>query len=329
MPDIYDYIMPPVRPQPKDQARFTMEHSPLFREPWWRPGSTESWNSETRPTVFGGYENLCDAISICMKYLQGYHREYGSDPWYVWFPLEIVPLNIGDKIYSELNGAIYTVKSNTSEFIGVYKLEGPGQPPGLDDILYVAEEKRLNFMEGWPSAEDPNLYFTQEEWDRRRQEPWRKTVTYRYNLIEPAGHKDYFSGTREISPRQLQALKYEDGTVASPHSQRFDVEVTFDCWDLSNNGAVEVARWFREAMQVVLPVMRGYGLDQAHFIRQGQDVHITRWRNDIMARSLVYRFRLSEVKMFSEAVLNYLRTRIVVKPSGEVGADFAQQVPPA
>ena len=275
------------------------------------------------PGPLTSYEKIVDYIGIQLKYLQGYHRPYGNDQWLIWFPFEIVPLSQGTRVYCYNRNVTWTVKDADNKKAGVYRLEPTGQPPTESDILYVGEENRLRFMVGYPNSTDTTSYFTTEELRKNAKEPFRPTVTYRFIRVEPAGTRSYFGGTTQHKPVRMPFVKYEeDGVWVQPTLNLYDVELQFDCWGKTNQEAVWLARRFRTAMKWIIPVLRGCGLMTAHFIQQKMDIHLTRRRNDIVARSLVYRMRLQEVDLWKAHILDYIHTRIAVSPSGDIGMSF-------
>lgn len=334
---MYNYFatkLPRPTPRRKQQRNLKEIDVPQFRIPLVRPNETEIEDGKEAYTAFESWDNLLDSIDICLKYLQGYWRPIGheseTDPWKIWLPFEFVPLSIGTNLYTT-DGNTFSVKDIDNEYEGVYLLEGAGQPPTLGDILYVAKANRLQFMIGWPNAEDPNTYFTTEDWAKRKSDPWLPTITYRVMRVEPAGTQSYFEGRRQLGSRLVDTITYEDGITAEYYEQRLDLEIQFSTWDQTNEGAVRLAKWFKRAIEVILPVLRGHGLEQGHFWKQEEDVHLTRWRNDIVARSQVYRFRLGEVSAVEGRTLASLNASIVhvnidTQETGEVGANFDVQV---
>lgn len=321
--DLFDYYVPTPAPQARGAPRLPERLLPLLKRPLYRPDTSEE-DPGLGPLPLPTYESLIDAISILLKYLQGYHRIISPDHWVIWFPFEIVALKADTRVFMERGSqsGVYKVKDPDNKFIGVYRLETAGQAPQASDILYTSDENRLRFHVGYPAAEDVNTYFTDQQLEQNKAEPWSRTITYRILRVEPAGSKDYFGGTKDITKKSFGAFKYENGIVAEVFGQRFDLEVQFDCWDQTNEGAVDVVRWFRNAMKLAIPVLRGHGVEQAHFWEQKQDVHVTRWRNDIIARSVVYRFRILEGELIRRGTIDELDVRVAAQDDGELAAEL-------
>jgi len=311
-------------PVEKNKRRMPDSMVPLMQRPLFRPNDYNLTEDDAPArSMLPGYESIVDAIDIMLKHLQHYVKPYDTNPMRVWFPFEYMPLKEGDKIFdAQTPTNVYTIKDLDNKYQGVYNLEGNGSAPTKQSILYVSPEDRIRFMVGYPASEDNDTYAETEGWESLKSGTHNPTITYRFIRVEPAGHKDYFSGTRDIGSRFVGSFEYEDGTVATVNSQRFDVELQFSCWMSTNVGAVNLTRWFREAMSIIIPVLRGHGLEHGHFYKQEQDVHLTRWRNDIIARSIVYRFRIGEAKAMKAYILKSLTVRTTVSDDGEIGMEI-------
>jgi hypothetical protein len=195
--------------------------------------------------------------------------------------------------------------------------------PAAGDILKLDEAAGnvVNFHIGYPNAEDVHYYFDEETLEEKQSEPWVDTITYRVLRTNPAGVRDLFGSPKEYRPRRLET-QYEDayGRNVEYRVQNFDSEIQFDLWSRSNENSEALASWFRYFMNLYTPIFMENGVVQVVFLGKLEDIHVTRWRNDIIARSVRYGVRTQEVTAYDVGVIHRIRATFVAGLS-ELGAN--------
>lgn len=295
--------------------------NPFVRPKWGATSSviTERGRTHRSATV----DDLLDFVWLGIRTYQGYWQHLGSDPYVVWFPFA-PDIEKGETIYCERptestdpkarkEVLVYTVKAlMRNEGINVVKLDG-NSAPQTGDIMKLDESKgkTIDFRIGYPNSEDVNYYFDEETLKHEAEQPWRDCVTYRVLRTEPAGVRDLFGEPKEYVPRRIET-KYEDvqNRNVEYRAQHFDSEIQFDCWGKTNEDAEALASWFRYFMTLYTPIFRENGVIQIVFLGKRQDIHVTRWRSDIVARSVRYGIRTQEVTAYDVGIIHALRATL-------------------
>jgi len=291
--------------------------TPFYR-PYWshieKTGPAPRARAQRQATV----DDFLDFIYIGLKTYQGYWESHGTNPYMVYFPFAL-SLDKGDKVfnikqrcnYSNSDNIVaYTIKSLVrSAGQNVVLLDG-NEAPHKDDTLILDESsnKIADFHVGYPNSEIGHQYFTEDQLSENAANPWVDTITYRILKTEPAGARDLFQGRREYKPRVMET-QYESlqGRNVEYRVQSFDSNIQFDCWAETNERAENLASWFRYFMNLYIPIFQENGVIQCIFLGKMEDIHVTRWRDDIIARSLVYGVRTQEVTAYDVGVFHSLR----------------------
>lgn len=275
------------------------------------------------------YNQVPHMIGLALKWYQSLQASCGSDPFVVHFPYawnllysDNLSDYIGRKVLNHTKSVVYSIKGVRQSERGIVLLEGT-VPPELNDKLMFSETVHpnllINFVEGYPHNDENDSFFTQEDLQKNAEHPWTDTISYRLLRSEPAGVKEFFSGTRDRSYRQIETIKDENGTHVRT-TQRVDTEFQFDCWTQSNDRSTLLAEWFKSSMKRIIPALQANGLMVGTWTGQLSDRHVTRWRNDILGKSQQYMFRTSEIEMFSEEEIKSLTASVAV--SNEEGAEI-------
>jgi hypothetical protein len=269
-------------------------------------------------------------IGIALKWYQSLHAPVGNgaDPYLIHFPYawnllysDTLSDFVGTKVFNHTKTVVYSIKGVRNSERGIILLEGAVPPEPNDKLMFadsVHPNLLVNLVEGYPHNDDNQSYFSEEDLQSNAQQPWTDTISYRLLRSEPAGVKDFFSGTRDRSYRQIETIKDENGIFVRT-TQRVDTEFQFDCWTQSNDRSTLLAEWFKSSMKRIIPALQVNGLMAGTWTGQLSDRHIVRWRNDILGKSLQYMFRTSEIEMFSEEEIKSLTTRVTV--TNEEGAE--------
>lgn len=291
--------------------------TPFFRPHWGQTAKTGQ-APRARALRHASVDDFLDFIYIGLKTYQGYWESYGNNPFMVYFPFALF-LDKGDKIFNikqrgNFDGGNdiieYTIKS-LSRNIGenVVILDG-NQAPQNGDVLMLDEssDKIVDFHVGYPNSESTRQYFTDEQLSDNASDPWVDTITYRVLRTEPAGTRNLFEGRREFRPRVVET-KYESlqGRNVEYRTQSFDSEIQFDCWAQTNERAESLASWFRYFMNMYTPIFMENGVIQIVFLEKMEDIHVTRWRDDIIARSVRFGIRTQEVTAYDAGVFHSIR----------------------
>ncbi len=103
-----------------------------------------------------------------------------------------------------------------------------------------------------------------------------------------------FQGVKETKPR-FREFKLDSGSncdyLHHVGGQLFDSIVQFDFWAKTNHEASFMLNWFIRFFELHRWVWKWNGVKEILFWRQTDDAIVTRWRNDIVSRSLQLYFQ--------------------------------------
>jgi len=328
-------------PQPfRPGIQITEQNTILLDDPGYVAPIDYETNIQDQPPRAVGWREVTfnqvpHMIGLALKWYQSLHAPVGNyaDPYLVYFPYawnllysDTLSDYVGRNVLNHTKSVVYSIKAVRQSERGVVLLEGPVAPEPNDKLLFaetVHPNLLINFVEGYPHNDENDLFFTQEDLQNNAEQPWTDTISYRLLKSEPAGVKEFFSGTRDRSYRQIETIKDENGSYVRT-TQRVDTEFQFDCWTQSNDRSTLLAQWFKSSMKRIIPALQANGLMVGTWTGQLSDRHVTRWRNDILGKSLQYMFRTSEIEMFSEEEIKSLTLSVAV--SNEEGAEIVKNL---
>ena len=308
--------VPLIKPQTWGKwRRNSVKNVALIANPFLRPawGIQAHTTAAPRARAFreASVDDFLDYIYIGLKTYQAYWKPYGTNPFSIFFPFA-TRLEVGNIIYNDPRPnrpemVTYTVKALLKNAgINVVLLDGPVAPV-VGDVLRFDESRGdlLQFNVGYPNSEETHFYFDEKTQKENASKPWKDTITYRILRTEPAGVRDLFGEPKEYRPRRLETkYEYQENRNVEYRVQSFDSLIQFDCWTMTNEDSEALASWFRYFVNLYTPIFLENGVGQVIFLGKLQDIHVTRWRNDIIARSIQYGVRTQEVTCYDVGVIH-------------------------
>jgi hypothetical protein len=193
-------------------------------------------------------------------------------------------LESGNFVFNRTTGETYTINSIIDEDTKTVRLQGTIAPQ-KGDKLELDDADMVNFVSAYPQV-------------HAEPETWRDTITYRVQRREPGSLQAHpFDGRKEIKPRVRQTIPDPDhpNFHVAIYGQWFDNLIQFDCWSTTNHGADSLISWFEDFMFRYTWVWKKNGVQEMLYMNRGMDENISRWRDDITNRTLVYYFRTEKI----------------------------------
>ena len=280
-----------------------------------------------------GSADIPEAMAFMAESLldnQGYFIRVEGNENRVWLPFALNPLfNVGDEYVNIDNKETYTVKEiitlpddqgkdrKTGELILSSK---NGEPAAPERWHRLRPKNHLRFMHSFPKTlsqpyqfDPPNesgfpaLSMPAEE-DQGERAPWTDTITWATIRREPGGLQKPFEDPRETKPRHREVMRSSKTDNCDylhfVEGQQFDNIIQFDIWAQTNERAESLATWFQDFFERYRWVWKWNGVKEILFWQQNADAIVTRWRNDIVSRSIQLYFQ-------TERLRNYPVRRIV------------------
>ena len=246
--------------------------------------------------------SLNDVTTYIYQSLLDFQSKWYSDfrgPDYINMP-NARYLAVGDRIRNTTTGQTYIILDliDKSGYIpnpngNIIRLNlqgGVGPIPG--DLLALEEKNTVNFQTAY------SRFYQEIPLDG-----WRDTVIFRVTRREPGTvGKHPFDPPTEIKPRVRQFVPDPDHPDCHVMimGQWFDNLVQFDCWSKYNNRVDELIEWFEDFLYKYTWVWKKNGVNEALYWMRKQDEEISKWRNDLAVRSLLYYFRTEKLVTIKE-----------------------------
>jgi len=229
-------------------------------------------------------------------------------------------LAVGDKIANVTTGKTYLIAEVISEATkgGVIRLNTQSTlPPVLGDVLALEEKNTVNFMSSYSRYyQDLPLV------------DWRDTISYSIKRREPGTIGNHpFDPPTELKPRIRQYIPdpdHRDCHVAIM-GQWFDNLVQFDCWSKFNNRVDELIEWFEDFMYKYIWVWKKNGVNEILYWMRITDTEVSKWRNDLASRTVIYYFKTEKIVTLKEYDLRQIDMYFELDnalPSGFVGVKY-------
>lgn len=224
-------------------------------------------------------------------------------------------LKAGDRIKNITTGEIYTISKVLDRRSKLIRLSTGKVAPATGDVLELANDNMVNFVSGYPLE-----YKDKIAWD-----DWVDTITFRIKRKEPGTiGKHPFDPPTEIKPRVREIRvdpDYNDSHITIL-GQWFDVLIQFDCWSKTNNRSDDLIEWFEDFMYQYVWVWKKNGVNEILYWMRTQDEQVSKWRNDLATRNVLYYFRTEKIVIIREHDFKqidlYLEMSNTV-PSGWIG----------
>ena len=221
-------------------------------------------------------------------------------------------LKSGDKIKNKTTGEVYTIDAVLNNREKLIRLTTGTTAPATGDVLELTDDNMVNFVSGYPME-----YKEKTAWD-----DWVDTITFRVKRKEPGTiGKHPFDPPTEIKPRTRDYIADPDYPDCHIHilGQWFDVLIQFDCWSKYNNRVDGLIEWFEDFMYKYTWVWKKNGVNEILYWMRKEDEEISKWRNDLAFRSVIYYFRTETITTLREYDLKQIDLYLQVAnslPSG-------------
>lgn len=228
-------------------------------------------------------DDVTSYIYLSLVDFQGKFIQDKNNSWWVTF-LNAWKLTIGSSIQNITSGETYIINQFVDKAKKKVELRGV-VPPTRSDILELSEKDLVRFVPAFSSEE-------QELAD------WRDTITYKVSRREPGVVTGKpFGSPQEIKPRLREELPDPENPRHHIFIQGwwFDNLIQFDCWARTNQEADKLISWFEDFVLKYTWVWKKNGVQEILYWSRGRDETITRWRNDIVNRTLLYYFRTEKI----------------------------------
>jgi len=108
---------------------------------------------------------------------------------------------------------------------------------------------------------------------------------------EPFGPQKLYKGR----PRELLKDPDNPGHSIDVRVQTFDNLVQFDCWTTDNFASNKLANWFKKFLSLYIPILKRNGVQEMLFWQRLRDSAVTKWRQDLISRTLQYFVRTEDI----------------------------------
>lgn len=244
-------------------------------------------------------------------------------------------LDVADTFTCIDTGLVYTVKSVFRDETGVKTGEAiiEGAAP-LEIWNRLIPDYRLIFTHSHPKSLAQPYKFDDDTNLEQVDEPWTDHITWLTIRREPGSMgREPFGDPREQKPRHREFVI--DDRLDCDYSQQilgqqFDNIIQFDIWAQTNKRASFLIEWFHDFMIKHVWVWKLNGVKDIYYWQQTSDALVTRWRNDIVHRTVQWYFqterlshtsirRLREIDVTFDVLThgeNLVEPTTIVDPSG-------------
>jgi len=128
--------------------------------------------------------------------------------------------------------------------------------------------------------------------------PIRPTIIYALIKKEPGSiGKTPFGPQKQAKPMHREFIRDQHwaGHSVEMLGQWFDLLVEFGCFTTDNRSADLLADWFERFMRQNTWVLKLNGVQELMYFQRLRDSAVTKWRQDLISRTVQYYFRLEEI----------------------------------
>jgi len=267
-------------------------------------GAAYSYKKSTRDRN----ANLNDAMAMVDILLQQYEMVYEphvTDKKLLLMPNLFKKPEEGAKIKNTVTKEVYTIEDVivhpvTKMWEGLIKISA-NTPPSVNKserLQFLRPQDSLvrfthSFPEDLPSDDQTS------DGQISDAGPIKPTVTYSMIRKEPGTiGKSPFHPAKEYKPRRRELLRTRDnpGHSIEIYGQMFDHLVQFDTWTTDNFSSDKLADWFEKFMKLYIWVLKLNGVQEILFWQRLRDAAVTKWRQDLVSRTLQYFIRTEDLE---------------------------------
>lgn len=247
-------------------------------------------------------DDVTSFIYLSLIDFQGKFIQDTQNSWWVTFP-NVWEISVGDIIKNISTGESYKVSQFVDEAAKKVELSG-FSPPGSSDTLEIEESNSIRFTPAYPPKE-----VTLQD--------WRDTITYKVSKRQPGSISPHpFEQKKEIKPRLREIIRDKDnpGHHIFVQGQWFDNLIQFDCWAQTNHKADQLISWFEDFLFKYTWVWKKNGVQEILYWERTIDETITKWKNNIVNRTLFYYFRTEKITVIRTNEYSQIDLQISVSP---------------
>ena len=263
---------------------------------------TEKFRSDAPADIY----KFFNYIESALKLHQGHYFPKRANPLYGTFPFAR-NLKEGLIVTNLTKGTTYTLEEVTKSQdlngnlpTGFVKLSGEPEPSASDRLVFNRDES-IKFLPSFPRTYSYPYSFETAQGDGLMQEyigDWKEAITWSIVKMEPGSlNSEPFMRPRTLRPmhREIKRLVANEDYGVDTAGKYFDCMVQFDCWARTNRAAEDLITWFESFMDLYTAVFLYNGVMKCFFWERAMDELVTRWRNDIVNRTVRYYVRTESV----------------------------------
>lgn len=268
--------------------------------------------------------DFADSMMMIDILIEKYEAQYivaTSDPNLLIFPNLFLEPTQGDKILNLNTNETYIITDTirnptTGLWEGLVRISSH-TPPKADlqeKLQFVSKERLVRF-----TAEFTPTIGVEGQTDEELIKdvgPIRPTIVYALIKKEPGSvGPSPFGPQKQAKPRHREILRDRQwtGRAVEMQGQWFDLLVEFGCFTTDNRSSDRLADWFERFMRQNTWILKLNGVQELAFFQRLRDGAVTKWRQDLISRTVQYFFRLEEVLPVVMREIRQLTTEINVK----------------
>lgn len=250
------------------------------------------------------FEDAMLMISILIKQYEYTFSINAHDNKVLLMPHLLSAPEAGTKITNKQTGEVYTVKESilspvTRRWEGLVRLNAIAGPDPLlaHRLDFVDHKNGVRFIEEYPSmvgneGQTPEGIIVDKG-------PMAPTIVYSLVRKEPGSiGKTPFGPQKEYKKHVREQIKDTNilGSTIEVRAQAFDNLVQFDCCTTDNISSTRLVKWFERFMNLYEGVLKKNGVQQILYWQRLKDAAVTKWRQDLVVRTVQYYFRTEEIE---------------------------------
>lgn len=216
----------------------------------------------------------------------------------------------GDKIKNIDTNEYYTIekvyRAASGLFSGYVYLSSGASSLEETHVIELPENRQILFFHDFPSGEG-NRQDRSAETPEKVEQPFRPTITYRVIHRTPAalGGAPFSGKSKDLVSSYLKSINdTEDPSyVYDIYNQFWDNIVQYNVWSASQMYSDYLIVIFERFLSEVVPILKYYNVQAAYHRDRQDDRFITRWRPDIVSRTLNFFYRTQQVTVVRERLI--------------------------
>lgn len=232
------------------------------------------------------------------------YKAHDIDGSLLHFPYLFSKPEEGTLLRNKQTKEVYTIENViinpiNSRWEGLIRLSADVPPlrEASEKLEFIDETKRVRFVHESPEYSGIESQSGTEQ--IKDSGPMQPTVTWSLMRAEPGTlNRSPFGPSKNYRSIHREHVRspYDPSKSIQVRGQWIDSLVQFDCWTTDNLSANKLASWFKDFMKLYIPVLKQNGVLDIMWIQQLRDAAVTKWRQDLISRTLQYYFRTEELE---------------------------------